>query len=162
MARILSVTLIFLCGYVCAHGQPIGYIGFANNGKWAVQFNDCAVISFEGAQQYLWFDRTLNKISCYSFKESDISPIRNTAIRIHSKPDHSSSYKSVMKFGELNVSGSGWGAFPKVYERAGLDWYRVAEGWIQLNRSDKVLVDYYVGSQDISGKRTHDEYFDTH
>ncbi len=156
------IFVVLIGGCTSSENQVIGYLGFAGNEKWAIQFNDCAVVSFEQAQQYIWFDRDLSSINCYTLKDSDTSAIRNRPIRVYSQPNKHSEYKDINKFSQLTVSESGWGTFPSVYERVDSSWFKVVDGWVYLNSADKVLVDFYPGSQSIAKKKEHDAYFFNH
>lgn len=139
--------------------EPIGYLGFVNHQEWAIKFNDCTVFDLTGAQPYQWFDRTLVSVSCYSFKpENAIEPLVTYA----AADFESNKLKSIDRFQELQVSESGWGSFPIVYETNGTNWLRVKEGWIHLTLADKTLVQFYPGTQDQSSKHSHDQYFEEH
>lgn len=162
MKVIAIILVIFIGGCASDENKQIGYLGFANNDKWEIQFNDCSVVTFEQAQPYIWFDRTLKSINCYTLKDSEVLVNRNKPIRAYSQPSKYSEYKEVVKFSELKVSESGWGTFPIVYEKVNSNWFRVADGWIYLNDSDNVIIDFYSGSQDLEEKRKHDAYFENH
>lgn len=131
--------------------QPIGYLGFKANQEWAVKFNDCTVYDLTGAQPYQWFDRTSASVSCYTFKSTDaIEPLS-----VYADADFASNKLTpIDRFQQLQVSESGWGSFPIVYETNGTDWLRVKEGWIHLTLTDQALVQFYPGTQDQSSKHT--------
>lgn len=154
--------MVLISGCVSSENQVIGYLGFLGNDKWAIQFNDCSVISFEQAQQYVWFNRELNSISCYTLNDNDTSAIRKIPIRVYSQPSKTSEYKEILKFSELTVSDSGWGTFPSVYKKVNSSWFKVADGWVHLSASDKAFVNFYSGPQDLEGKKEHDVYFLNH
>ena len=154
--------MFLISGCVSSENQVIGYLGFVDNDKWAIQFNDCSVISFEQAQQYVWFNRELKSISCYTLNDNDTSTIRNQPIRVYSQPSKASEYKEILKFSELTVSKSGWGTFPSVYKKANSSWFKVADGWVHLSSFDKAYVNFYSGLQDVEGKKEHDAYFLNH
>lgn len=139
--------------------QPIGYLGFKNHQEWAIKFNDCTVYDLTSAQSYQWFDRTSASVSCYTFKPNDaIEPLL-----VYSDADfHSNQLTPIRRFQELQVSESGWGTFPIVYEKNGTNWLRVKEGWIHLTLADQTLVQFYPETQDQSAKSQHDQYFEQH
>jgi len=139
--------------------NSIGYIGFKDNEPWAIQFNDCTVYDFNAAEKYLWFDRNLKSISCYSFKEQDVSSLKGQPIELFTEPKLGAKINRVHSFKGLVLSKSGWGTFPLVFERVGCHWYRVEGGWLYLMPSDKKFVSFYAGEQDVSGKLDHDNYF---
>ena len=139
--------------------QPIGYLGFKDHQDWAIKFNDCTVYDLTGAQPYQWFDRTSESVSCYTFKPNDAI----TPLPVYSNASfESDQLTSIERFQELQVSDSGWGRFPIVYETNGTNWFRVKEGWIHLTLADQTLVRFYSGIQDQSGKSQHDQYFLQH
>ncbi|MEZ9701702.1 hypothetical protein AB4455_18475 [Vibrio sp. 10N.261.46.E12] len=139
--------------------EPIGYLGFVNHQEWAIQFNDCTVFDLTGAQSYQWLDRTLVSVSCYTFKPNDaIEPL---SVYVDANLN-SSKLTPIKRFKELQVSESGWGQFPAVYETNGTNWLRVKEGWIHLTLADQTLVQFYPGTQDQSGKPQHEQYFEEH
>jgi hypothetical protein len=139
--------------------QPIGYLGFKAHQEWAIQFNDCTVYDLIGAQPYQWFDRTSASVSCYTFKPNDaIEPL---SVYADANFD-SNKLAPINLFQELQVSESGWGKFPAVYETNGTNWLKVKEGWIHLTLADQTLVQFYPGTQDLSGKSLHDQYFEQH
>ncbi|MEW5251776.1 hypothetical protein [Microbulbifer discodermiae] len=142
--------------------KAIGYIGFDKGKLWAIQFNDCTVYDFEGAEKYLWFDRSLDSISCYKYKEADKSFLRNSPILIYDAPDFDAEKHAIDSFSEFSVSKSGWGSFPKVYSKSGDCWFRVKEGWVYLSSSDRKFVRFYQGEQDRAAQAKHDTYFNTH
>ena len=162
MNIIRFIFVVLISGCVSPGNQAIGYLGFVDNGKWAIQFNDCSVVSFEQAQQYIWFNRGLSSISCYTLKDDDTSAIRNIPIRVYAQPNENSEYKEILEFSELNISESGWGTFPRVYKKMNSNWFKVADGWIQLNSSDKAFVNFYSGPQNLEEKKEHDLYFLRH
>ena len=139
--------------------QSIGYLGFKDHQNWAIKFNDCTVYDLTGAQPYQWFDRTSASVSCYTFKPSDaIAPLP-----VYSSASfESDQLTSIERFQELQVSYSGWGRFPIVYDKNGTNWLRVKEGWIHLTLADQTLVQFYPGTQDQSAKSQHDQYFEHH
>lgn len=156
------IFVFFLSACASSDTKVIGYLGFVDNNKWAIQFNDCSVVSFEQAQQYIWFNRELKSISCYTLNNNDTSAIRNIPIRVYSQPSKTSEYKEILKFSELRVSKSGWGTFPSVYKKVNSSWFKIADGWVHLSASDKKFVNFYSGPQDIEGKKEHDLYFLNH
>lgn len=133
---------------------PIGYIGFIDDRVWAIQFNDCTEHQFLGAEKYLWYDRQLTSISCYSFRSDDKTHLKSQKIETYKSPALDSPGKSINRFSELEISESGWGIFPKVYEIADGDWFRLKDGWIHLEPQDKEFVQFYRGAQNISKKGT--------
>lgn len=139
--------------------QPVGYLGFKAHQEWALKFNDCTVYDLTGAQPYQWFERTSAFVSCYTFKPNDaIEPLF-----VYSEANFESNQLTpIDRFQELQVTESGWGKFPSVYETKGTNWLRVKEGWIHLTLADQTLVQFYPGSQDQSGKSQHDQYFEQH
>ncbi|KPL96263.1 hypothetical protein [Vibrio splendidus] len=139
--------------------EPIGYLGFVNRQEWAIKFNDCTVYDLTGAQPYQWFDRTSAAVSCYTFKPNDaIEPLS-----VYADADFASNKLTpIDRFQELQVSESGWGNFPSVYETNGTNWLRVKEGWIHLTLADQTLVQFYPRTQNQSGKSQHDQYFEQH
>ncbi|ELA9326066.1 hypothetical protein [Vibrio parahaemolyticus] len=153
---------VFLSGCASTEDRVIGYLGFTDNAKWAIQFNDCTVTSFEQARKYIWFDRELSSVSCYTFKENEIETIRNVPIRIYSEPSQLATHKEIMRFSELTVSESGLGTCPSVYQKLSSNWFKVAEGWIYLQPSDLSFVSFYSGPQDFERKKEHDEYYLNH
>ena len=70
--------------------------------------------------------------------------------------------KSFIRFEQLDISSSGWGAFPKVFDRQGEHWIRVKEGWIYLQKADFALIEVYQGQQDMKLKANHDSYYNNH
>lgn len=150
----------------------IGYLGFLKNKPWAIQFNDCTVYRYVNAQKYLWFDRKLQKISCYHFyrnlegrsinKSYPRSRLMTKKIKIFPKRMRSSTFKTISQFKEFAVDETGWGTFPKVYEVFGVGtsrWYRVQEGWLQLDETDRKFVRYYAGEPDAALKAKHHQYY---
>ncbi|MFS1526326.1 hypothetical protein ACL7TT_19885 [Microbulbifer sp. 2304DJ12-6] len=163
MRSIYLVVLSILVGLnASASEKPIGYIGFHNGLPWAIRFNDCTEYNFEGAEKYLWFDRTLESISCYQYKEMDESDLRDEAIPIYEAPRFDTEKFTINNFSEFSVSSSGWGTFPNVYSTSGNCWFKVKEGWIFLSSVDKGFVQFYQGDQDKGAKAAHETYFRTH
>lgn len=120
---------------------------------------DAPETTIEPSQPYQWFDRTSASVSCYTFKPSDaIAPLP-----VYSSASfESDQLSSIERFQELQVSDSGWGRFPIVYDKNGTNWLRVKEGWIHLTLADQTLVQFYPGTQDQSAKSQHDQYFEHH
>ncbi|MDK9759530.1 hypothetical protein KIV40_30460, partial [Vibrio sp. D173a] len=102
--------------------EPIGYLGFQDGQVWAIQFNDCGVVNYLEAKKYQWFDRSLESISCYQF-----TPEQSVlAISVYAAPDlDSQPIEYIARFSELEVSESGWGTFPSVYQTQGENWVRL-------------------------------------
>ncbi|MDP5208331.1 hypothetical protein [Microbulbifer sp. 2205BS26-8] len=159
---VLLLILVGLNTAAFASEKPIGYIGFHSGLPWAIRFNDCTEYNFEGAEKYLWFDRTLDSISCYQFGGKDDSDLRGGVISIYEAPGLDADKFTLNRFSEFIVSKSGWGTFPNVYSISGDCWFRVKEGWIYLNSVDKKFVQYYPGEQDKVAKAAHETYFRTH
>lgn len=139
-----------------------GFIGFKQNKPWAITFNDCTVYRFAEAKVYYWFDRNLDKLSCYKFSEADKTALLGFFNKVYQMPSLTAPSKGFIRFEQLNVSSSGWGTFPKVFARQGANWFLVQEGWIYLQDADFELVEIYQGLQDMSLKATHDSYYKNH
>ncbi|WP_220736203.1 hypothetical protein [Shewanella sp. c952] len=139
-----------------------GFIGFKQAKPWAITFNDCTVYRFSDAKPYYWFDRSLNKVSCYQFSETDKSELLGLFNKIYQMPSLTAPAKSFIRFEQLDISSSGWGAFPKVFDRQGEHWIRVKEGWIYLQKADFALIEVYQGQQDMKLKANHDSYYNNH
>lgn len=164
MRTSLIVTLLLLAG--CAAQQqkergPVGYLGFTGNQLWAIRFNDCTVYNPEQAAKYLWFNRKLDKISCYLYSGGDLARLEGSMDKVYSSPDLSASFVPFSSFSELTVSESGWGEFPLVYETQN-NWFKIKEGWIQLTPTDLNFVQFYPGRQGESQKQAHEEYYRRH
>ena len=139
--------------------EPIGYLGFQDGQVWAIQFNDCGVVNYVEAKKYQWFDRSLESISCYQFTPQQTMP----AVSVYESPNMDSQpIEQVLRFSELQVSESGWGTFPSVYQIQDNNWVRLKEGWIHLSVDDLKLVQFYPGEQNTQYKQAHDQYYLEH
>ena len=84
-------------------------------------------------------------------------------VKIFSKRIRSSTFQTITQFKEFSVDKTGWGTFPKVYEVYGKGknrWYRIREGWLQLDETDRKFVRYYDGEPDAALKTKHHQYYD--
>lgn len=161
---ILLISLLLLGCVTKAplNNTSVGYIGFHDNSPWAIQFNDCSEHEFSGAEKYLWYDRQLTSISCYRFKPTDETRLKDREIVVYKSPTLGSTSQPISRFAELNISESGWGVFPYVYEVTYENWFRLKEGWIHLEPFDTEFVQFYKGQQNMTGKAAHDAYFYNH
>jgi len=155
-----GLTLQFGCQSAQKNNvEPIGYLGFQAEQIWAIQFNDCGVVNYLEAKKYQWFDRSLESISCYQFTPEQSVP----AISVYAAPDlDSQPIEYIARFSELEVSESGWGTFPNVYQTQGENWVRLKEGWIHLSADDLKLVQFYSGEQNTQYKQAHEQYYLEH
>jgi hypothetical protein len=143
-------------------GPVTGYLGFADGKPWQLQFNDCTVSALEQARPYLWFDRQLKQVSCYQFQASDAPLWQDQAIKVYAAPDFNADFVKVMRLSEFKQTESGWGVFPKVYQKAPESWYQLQEGWLHLSANDQAVVTFFAGEQDAALQQAHDDYYDKH
>ena len=160
--RILRISVILLLSaqFLLANEEPIGYIGFINEGEWRIQFNDCTINSFDEAEKFLWFNRNLESISCYAFynksnvltnsKHKNLSLLMKKLIIFYSSPNKFDKAYESYSFRDLTISKKGWGSFPKVYSRSGANWYKMKEGWIYIENQDKKYIQFYEGQQEFN------------